>query len=50
MKSMKTSSSRGKTRLIEILCDRDASAVDELLVAGSDEDAYVRKAHYTNWN
>jgi HEAT repeat protein len=47
VKSMKTSSSEGKVRLIEILQDRDATeAVDELLVAGSNKDAGVRRAAF----
>ncbi len=47
VKSMKTSSPEGKARLIEILRDRDATeAVDELLVAGSNKDADVRRAAF----
>ncbi len=47
VKSMKTSSAEGRAKLIEILQDRDATeAVDELLVAGSDRDADVRKAAF----
>lgn len=47
IKSMKTSSAQGRTKLIEILRDRDATeAVDELLVAGSDKDAEVRRVAF----
>ena len=47
IKSMKTSSSQGRAKLIEILRDRDAAeAVVELLVAGSDKDAGVRRAAF----
>ncbi|MBW8042090.1 MAG: hypothetical protein FVQ85_19105 [Planctomycetes bacterium] len=47
VKSMKTSSAEGRVKLIEILRDRDAAeAVDELLVAGSDKDADVRRAAF----
>ena len=47
IKSMKTSSARGRAGLIEILHDRDAAeAVDELLVAGSDKDPEVRRAAF----
>jgi HEAT repeat protein len=47
IKSMKTSSAQGRAKLIEILRDRDATeAVDELLVAGSDKNADVRRAAF----
>jgi HEAT repeat protein len=47
VKSMKTSSPESKAGLIEILQDRDATeAVDELLVAGSNKDAGVRRAAF----
>jgi len=47
IKSMKTSGADGRAKLIEILRDRDATeAVDELLVAGSDKDAEVRRAAF----
>jgi len=47
VKSMKASSTQGRVKLIEILQDRDASeAVDELLVAGSDRNADVRRAAF----
>jgi len=47
VKSMKTSSTEGRVKLIEILQDRDATeAVDELLVAASDRDADVRRAAF----
>ncbi|MHC4285209.1 MAG: HEAT repeat domain-containing protein, partial [Planctomycetota bacterium] len=47
IKSMKQSNAESKAKLIEILRDRDATeAVDELLVAGSDKDADVRKAAF----
>ena len=43
IESMKKSNTKTKTQLIEILRDRDASeAVDELLAAGSDNNAEVR--------
>jgi HEAT repeat protein len=47
IKSMKASGAEGRTKLIEILRDRDATeAVDDLLVAGSDKDVDVRKAAF----
>ncbi|MHC4229789.1 MAG: HEAT repeat domain-containing protein [Planctomycetota bacterium] len=47
VKSMKTSSPESKAGLIEILQDRDATeAVEELLVAGSNKDAGVRRAAF----
>ncbi len=47
IKSMKTSAAPGKTKLIEILRDRDAAeAVDDLLAAASDNDADVRAAAF----
>ncbi len=47
VKSMKTSGVEVRIKLIEILQDRDAAeAVDELLVAGSDSDADIRKAAF----
>jgi HEAT repeat protein len=47
VKSMKTGSTEVRTKLIEILHDRDATeAVDELLIAASDRDADVRRAAF----
>ncbi len=47
IKSMKESDSETKAQLIEILHDREASeAVDELLVAASDNNADVREAAF----
>lgn len=47
IKSMKKSTAESRAKLIEILRDRDATeAVDELLVAGSDKDADVRRAAF----
>jgi HEAT repeat protein len=47
IKSMKKSTAEGRAKLIEILQDRDATeAVDELLAAGSDKDAEVRRAAF----
>lgn len=47
IKSMKKSTAEVRAKLIEILRDRDATeAVDELLVAGSDKDADVRRSAF----